>query len=150
MAEIELSADGTEHAEVAFDLVMDAIAAASDQDRATWVLVDGKRVAAVVPVDHVPDDVRREIHSIAAELSRERPFSERVELTTRLLDLYDRPRLPEQPRLQGEWHDVGRTEDARAVTLVIGEQLARDLGYEGSWPRGVLDPPSSRDPEGQG
>lgn len=119
MAEIELSADGTEHAEVAFDLVMDAIAAASDQDRCTWVLVDGKRVAYIGTVD-VGEAAEQAMHDLL--------------------------RTP----LQGEWRDVGPTEDARAVTLVIGEQLARDLGYTGSWPRGVLDPPSSRDPEGQG
>lgn len=30
--------------------VMDAIDAASDQDRRTWLISDGKRVAAIVPV----------------------------------------------------------------------------------------------------
>lgn len=30
--------------------IMDAIDAASDQDRRTWLISDGKRVAAIVPV----------------------------------------------------------------------------------------------------
>ena len=52
MAEsIEISDDGTEHGEVAFDMIMDAIAAASDQDRSTWVLADGKRIAYITTVD---------------------------------------------------------------------------------------------------
>lgn len=50
-SEIEISDDGTEHAYVAFDKIMDAIAAASDQDRCTWVLTDGKRVAYIATVD---------------------------------------------------------------------------------------------------
>lgn len=36
------------------DLLADAIDNASDQDRITWLTENGKRVAAVVPVDGPP------------------------------------------------------------------------------------------------
>ena len=49
--ELELSADGTKDFAVVADELMDAIDLASDQDQMTWLVSDGRRVAAIVPVD---------------------------------------------------------------------------------------------------
>ena len=65
MAELELSADGTKDFAVVADELMDAIDLASDQDQMTWLVSDGKRIAAIVPVD-VAEAHERDIADVLA------------------------------------------------------------------------------------
>ena len=43
-----------EAVERAYERLIDAIDAASDQDHTTWLVVDGKRIARIAPVDEIP------------------------------------------------------------------------------------------------
>lgn len=66
--EIDLSEDGTKDMAVAADELMDAIDLASDQGQVTWVLSDGKRIAAIVPVD-VAEAVSKTLSEVEAALN---------------------------------------------------------------------------------
>jgi hypothetical protein len=56
--ELEMNAgrrQGNEGQQDIYDDLMDAIYLASDQDSATWVTYDGKRIAKITPVNEIPD-----------------------------------------------------------------------------------------------
>jgi hypothetical protein len=95
---IELDLDAYPHDEYIIGPLFDAIDNASDQDRITWLMQDGKRIAAIVPV---------------ADAERYQDMSDLL-----------------QPGIRAEQRRL----DREPVKVTIGEELARNLGYEGPWP----------------
>lgn len=63
-AQLDASDDGTKDMAVLADELMDAIAGASDQDKVTWIMDGGKRIAAIVPPERVANICLRHLQPV--------------------------------------------------------------------------------------
>lgn len=112
---------GLQQAENGWDEMLDAVEAASSQDRVTWLTDRGRRIAAVVPVDVAEQHESTIAAVLATPVSG--PLAEQRRAIRRDLDVLNVPALADaigtDPAILQQWENlvrlalVGRTWVAR-------------------------------------